>query len=721
MHVFFEDDGGFGAATLLDGTAAGAASMQVELPSGRRPKIKSNQILLRFERPGPQALLDEAAALAGTLDLDFLWEVAPQDEFEASTLAVDYFGGAPGAVEQAALLLRLHGSPVYFRRRGKGRYRPATRTELDAALASIERKRRLGEWEGEAAAALVAGRLPSTRPDGSPGDWAARAPFLLHKPDRTTPEAQAEQKAIERAMHDAKASAARLLLDAGAFASAHALHRSRFLVEWYPGLITGKSPAAPSLGSTAALDKLPLATVEAFSIDDSETTEIDDALSVQWMDGARPLDGLQASAANTVRIGIHIAAPGLVIRPGDPLDQWARKRMSTVYMPGEKIKMLPDAAVDRLTLAAGGARPALSLYADFDLASGECRQVETRVERVPIAENLRHDRLDDRVTEAMLDDGDAEADGVPRRRELAALWRIANHLRRGREEVRGKPEPTSRADFHFRLDEAPDGGEPRVRIEQRRRDAPLDRIVAEFMIFANSTWGRRLHDAGVPAIYRVQTAPPRPGMRASSVRMTTAGDKHIGLGVSHYAWSSSPLRRYVDLVNQWQLLAVLQLQRPPFERGSADLFGIVGAFDAAYAAYAEIQSTMERYWCLRWLEQQGRLGAPMAASVLRNENARLAEIPLVARMAGIGHLAPGTRIEVAPIATDALDLAVQLRLLAVHDEAPVESDAAEDDAVLDEAEPEPGQVEGVDAAAAAGASTSSQSAQEAAPAEGAGQ
>jgi exoribonuclease R len=79
--------------------------------------------------------------------------------------------------------------------------------------------------------------------------------------------------------------------------------------------------------------------------------------------------------------------------------------------------------------------------------------------------------------------------------------------------------------------------------------------VAELMIAANSTWGKALAEAGIPALYRAQTG--------GKVRMTTAAAPHEGLGVDCYAWSSSPLRRYVDLVNQWQLIAWLKGEAPP--------------------------------------------------------------------------------------------------------------------------------------------------------------
>jgi exoribonuclease-2 len=74
----------------------------------------------------------------------------------------------------------------------------------------------------------------------------------------------------------------------------------------------------------------------AFSIDDAATTEIDDAFSLQVLPGL----GWQ--------VGIHIAAPTLGMAPGSPLDAIARDRLSTVYLPGSKITMLPDAVVEAL-------------------------------------------------------------------------------------------------------------------------------------------------------------------------------------------------------------------------------------------------------------------------------------------------------------------------------------------------------------------------------------
>jgi exoribonuclease II len=198
------------------------------------------------------------------------------------------------------------------------------------------------------------------------------------------------------------------------------------------------------------------------------------------------------------------------------------------------------------------------------------------------------------------------------RDQLSFLHRLARHLKAAREVVRGKPETFNRPDYNFSVKAAPGSkpgdlqGHEMVEITTRRRGAPLDLIVAEAMILANSTWGQWMASLGVPAIYRSQ-ASLAPGVK---VRMGTKALPHAGIGVPSYAWSTSPLRRYTDLVNQWQIIACAKhgstaALAAPFKPKDAELFAIISSFDAAYTAYHGFQNGMERYWTLQYVRQHG--------------------------------------------------------------------------------------------------------------------
>jgi exoribonuclease-2 len=647
-HLLFEDNGDFKAGTLM---SEAGSSLQVEMASGKRTKIKASHVLLRFDSPGADGLLPAARELAEEIDIDFLWECAPQDEFAFTELAGEYFGGSANPTQATALLLRLHGAPVHFHRKGRGRYRAAPAETLKAALAALERKRQQEAQIDAMAAEMIAGRLPE--------EVAAQATWLLARPDKMS----LVWKAFERALAATGRTPERLLLELRAFPSARELHLSRFAAEHFPHGLGINLRRDPLEGFAEAVAALPLADVETFSVDDSTTTEIDDALSVRRVEGGW-------------RIGIHIAAPALAIAPGSELDLIARERMSTVYMPGGKITMLPEPLIAACSLDEGREMPALSLYLDVDEDGETIVGRTSRAERVRVAANLRHDLLDGVYTETVLESGEtprADAQGQPLRfaDELAVLWKLSLALCAERERFRGKPEPRFRADFSFYLDPDGEGDEPRVRIVPRRRDSPLDRIVAEMAILANSEWGGLLAEHDVPGIYRSQ--------QNGRVRVTSHALPHQGLGVSQYMWASSPLRRYVDLINQRQLVAVLAGERPPFGQNDADLFSVMNAFDARYAAYADFQQRMERYWCLRWLAQQGL--TRVDAVVVRDDLVRLVLAPLYFRLPGMPMLAAGRRFTADILATDELDLSVEARFVeaeaagSLFDEADEESAA----------------------------------------------
>ncbi|MDD3786708.1 MAG: RNB domain-containing ribonuclease [Hydrogenophaga sp.] len=688
MHILFDDAGKLMAGRLMAETDS---SVQVELESGKRVKVKLANVLLRFDKPAPAALISAATALASEMELELAYEFAPEEEFGFADLAHEYFSAQASNEQLVAALICLQGAPHYFRRASKGRFRKAPPEIVAQALAAIEKKKQIQAQIDAWAAELQAGRCPE----------AVRQQLfrILFKPDKNAP----EYKAVVEAARQSHLAPLALLQKAGAITSAYQFHWQRFLFEHFP-----RGTGFPAIEAPAITDELPRAPVRAFSIDDSHTTEIDDALSVQGL------------GSGTVELGIHIAAPGLAVTPDSPIGQIARERLSTVYMPGHKITMLPDDVVQAYTLEAGRDCPAVSLYATLDEATLEIRATRTALERVPVSLNLRHDKLDDVITEDWLA-GAVPADTAPPdvaalQPTLAFLLRLARHLKARREVVRGKPETFTRPDYTFRLEgmagDEPDGSET-VRISTRSRGAPLDLIVAEAMILANSTWGQWLADTGVPGIYRSQ-ASLAPGIK---VRMGTKALPHAGIGVRCYAWSTSPLRRYADLVNQWQIIACARHGNTaalvaPFKPRDAGLLAVLSAFDAAYGAYNSHQHGMERFWTLRYLRQEGI--TELTASLIKDNLVRADTLPLVLPVIGVEGLPRGAQVRVRLGEIDEISLEVGGTVIERLDgqatPASDDAEAGEDDddaamagplhlAIDDEAGEAPG--EGVPAPAAA--------------------
>ena len=661
MFVLFEETGKFLAGRIL---SEADSSLQVELDSGKRVKVKAANALLKFEKPAPAEFIAAGQKMVEEIDLDLAWEFASEDEFSFADLARDYFsadGTKPASLEQqAAALFRLYDAPHYFRRAGKGRFKKAPAEILQQALAAIEKKKQVVAQIATWAEELGQGQCPAPIRD--------QLYKILFKPDKNS----AEYKAVVDASRATHTAPLELLQKAGAIASPYQFHWKRFLFENFP-----KGTGFPALQAPPIKDELPLADVRAFSIDDSSTTEIDDALSVQGL------------GSGTITLGVHIAAPGLAVLPGSPIDAIGRARMSTVYMPGYKLTMLPDEVVQAYTLQEGRNCPALSLYLTFDETTLEITGSVTRLEQVPIVSNLRHDALDNTFTEAFFEAAQATPPldvqwGV----EMTFLHRLARHLKVQREIVRGKPENFNRPDYNFKLDN-PTGGEPQgheiVSISTRQRGAPLDLIVAEAMILANSTWGQWLAEHGVPGIYRSQ-ASMAPGVK---VRMGTKALPHAGIGVKSYAWATSPLRRYTDLVNQWQIIAVTKHGRSaalvaPFKPKDADLFSVISCFDGAYSAYNGFQSGIERYWTLKYLQQKGI--TELTATSFKDNLVRADELPLVLPALGAQGLPRGARVRVKLGAIDEITLDISGTVIERLDTTAEETTGGQDEEQGDDGE-----------------------------------
>jgi len=583
MNIFYEESGQFKVAAIVQ---KNDATYQVDTQHGKRTKVKANNVFAEFDGD-MAAFLENAQAQAADIDTDLLWEVCGEEEFSAEAIAEEYYGHAPTKTELAATLIALYAAPMYFYKKAKGVFKAAPEETLKQALAAIERKKQQDAQIDAWAEALKRGEMPS--------EIAADLKTILHAPDKQS----LTYKAFTKAADALKTSAYELAKKTGGITSIPQYLQDGFEIKYFP-----KGTGFPDLPLPEMPD-LPKADVTAFSIDDESTTEVDDALSLTDLGNG------------TKRVGIHIAAPSLAVAQGDKMEKNIMERLSTVYFPGGKITMLPENWIAAFSLDAGAYRPAVSIYFDVD-SEFNVGEPTCKIEAVNIAENLRIQTIEPHFNaETGLDEAGEMM--FAHHQDLIWFYQFAVALQK----ARGKYEPdrAPQYDYSIELDEA-----GKVSVVRRERGSPIDMLVSEMMILANSTWAQMLHDNDLPGLFRAQPA--------GKVRMSTKSEPHIGMGVQHYGWFTSPLRRAADYINQKQLLSLIDdTAEPLFQQSDAELFAALRDFDTAYTAYADFQRQMEAYWGLVYLQQQGT--SELTATILKEDLVRIEGLPLVTRATGI--------------------------------------------------------------------------------------
>lgn len=583
MNIFYEESGQFKVAAIVQ---KNDATYQVDTQHGKRTKVKANNVFAEFDGD-MAAFLENAQAQAADIDTDLLWEVCGEEEFSAEAIAEEYYGHAPTKTELAATLIALYAAPMYFYKKAKGVFKAAPEETLKQALAAIERKKQQDAQIDAWAEALKRGEMPP--------EIAADLKTILHAPDKQS----LTYKAFTKAADALKTSAYELAKKTGGITSIPQYLQDGFEIKYFP-----KGTGFPDLPLPEMPD-LPKADVTAFSIDDESTTEVDDALSLTDLGNG------------TKRVGIHIAAPSLAVKPGDKMEKNIMERLSTVYFPGGKITMLPENWIAAFSLDAGTYRPAVSIYFDVD-SEFNVGEPTCKIEAVNIAENLRIQAIEPHFNaETGLDEAGEMM--FAHHQDLIWLHQFAVALQK----ARGKYEPdrAPQYDYSIELDE-----EGNVSVVRRERGSPIDTLVSEMMILANSTWAQMLHDNDLPGLFRVQPA--------GKVRMSTKSEPHIGMGVQHYGWFTSPLRRAADYINQKQLLSLIDdTAETLYQNSDAELFAALRDFDTAYTAYADFQRQMEAYWSLVYLQQQGT--NELTATILKEDLVRIEGLPLVTRATGI--------------------------------------------------------------------------------------
>ncbi len=532
------------------------------------------------------------------IDTDSLWQLADELSPEVGALrSLDEiifarYGDDADCIRRLAVLKTLAESPSHFRRGGDGRFIPAARVQIDAALRAAATRRERRHAEDRILRALRKGEMPD--------EILSAADSLLFAPDKRSP----TTRALNRHCIAQGLSPAEFLIERGVVASAYDYHRRRFRFAW-PIRDDDEFPADKKiLPADIPSDEPP----SAFSIDDKGTIEIDDAFSVREISGGH------------WEIGVHIAAPALAIAPDSAADRIARARMVSVYFPDGKETMLPPTMFAAYSLDAGTIRPTLSLYTIFDADEKKIIGSRTVLDKVKIAANFTpEDFLAeplDSVAEEFDDEKESPAPFVDdsRRAIPPSIMEAFGRLEQFSESLIDSPIQQNHAagegrDFKVWA-ERTESGTLQVRITRRRRDSPVsakaERVVARLMVYLNECWGGMLADGGAGLFRhrgRLLAEPP---------------DDSV------YAWCSSPLRRYADLVNQRLLLAHLRGENPPHDFHS--ICELAKNFESRLEKARRFQTQMERYWTLRILSRKS--GEIWRAEKSGANRIRLDDLPL---------------------------------------------------------------------------------------------
>jgi|GEM_PF-567338 len=645
--------------------------------TGRSLSLRSKRFHLRHQGAGEaEAFFAAVDREAAEIDMELLHEaVEAGGTFNCQELAVSWFSQEPPASSQISAMLGacLGGAPFFKVDSSSGRVMAATEDAIGSWRRKQEARRREDEERRMLAAELracVAGGDAGV--ESAPGEgprlgdeklWKRIEEHLLAQllageakeragrwPALTA--ALREQAAEAESFRDAFAR--KVLARRGRLPSAYTIQMKRFHRSFY------RQKPQPELDFTPGHDLCPtvpeeeLARIAAhleqalpglpgslhntiFSVDDETTQEIDDALSVEDLDAER------------FRVGVHIAAPGIFIPEESRTHELACARATTVYQPDLKWPMLPKALIELFTLAEGREVPAVSAYYTISKTGFEVLDVDLRLERIVPTRNLSYQKIDDALEGGFFPDLelirrdpgkvmawlDRDVRDFPweRRNDLPPavegaidlLVPLARYLFVGRQKAGTRL-------FYRREHKIHVFADGRVSVTERRRNSLIEGIVTELMILNNHRMASLLAESEIPAIYRTQRLLGSAG-RGQAARtkadLTVNPREHVGLGASFYCWTTSPLRRYSDLINQRQLGSVIGGALPLFDNPSELLVRAKKMEFQNDIAYRH-QNHMERYWVLKYLEQESGLGGFPVTIHRRDEEVKIAfeKLPL---------------------------------------------------------------------------------------------
>lgn len=548
------------------------------LDDNSRKKIKLNQEIYQLDKnieivKFRAKVMEEKCQVDTQLISELLEEGIKTTLDEMAQL---YYGDSVDTIKKTALLLKLAEDNIVFHNYQNGTFSKCN-VEEQQQRRQILQKQQFAKEQYNHYLHLFQNAYNELSKINAPEIDAFK---LLHKPDKHSP----SYKALHHLSVEQKITPLEFCHKIGLVTNLDAFFIQCFIKDNFPNdnLHELEIIKVNTDDLTKRLD------LNVFSIDDSRTTEIDDAFSVEIIP-----DGY--------KIGIHIAAPAL----SSELDQLVSDNISTVYFPGNKITMLPENIISQFSLWENKTAPAVSIFFTIN-NEFEIIEYDTSINLVKISANLRIESLETLFNHENLNTNNSYL----YENELKVLYKFAEKL----EEKRGKPSVNNLIhDYNFSFED------DKIIIKPRIRGNPIDKLVSELMILANCSWGRLLTNSFIPAIYRVKQ-PNYP------VKMTLTPDSHTGLNVDYYTWSTSPLRRASDYINQKQIISMIKHSKDFYTGLDPILLNVVNNFDTKYAKYIDFQNKMEKFWSLKYLLQENI--TEIDATITYKSNAQIEGVPL---------------------------------------------------------------------------------------------
>jgi exoribonuclease-2 len=527
--------------------------------------------------------------LINNIDIRDLWEVlnAEQNWIDLPTMTEFCFPESPSGDHEAAVMRAIFNDRLYFKFNPDG-FRPNSEKQVELLAAQRkqeERKRRLIETGGSWLKNMLnfAGSVDSSN-DGLDFQECSdilKSYYLFGKDSKDYAIAKAM---VAKADIKSDQEIFRILVKLGVFAENEnvELLRCQIKADFNENVLNRAAQIVSSnpIGSAAA-ERRDLSHLPLLTIDGQGTLDFDDAISI-------------AERGGTWQLGVHIADVGHFISKGDVVDQEALGRGSSIYMPDQKISMLPSVLAEGLcSLKAGELRPAISVMIDLN----------------PQAEVVRYEILQSLIKvrhQLSYYDVNTYAD---ENRQIRILNDIAQKFRQKRLD-NGAVQITV-PEISIWVSENQE-----VTVNKVNRESPGRMLVSELMIMANWLMAKYLQARQIPAIFRSQRE-PRERLYKNGVGtlfqnwmqrrllsrflLNAKPDSHSGLGLDAYITATSPIRKYSDLVNQRQIRAALGLETA---YSAEQITEIIKSLELPMSYVGRFQYTRHRYWLLKFLENQ---------------------------------------------------------------------------------------------------------------------